>query len=178
MVMTVRMSRSEQKRQIKQLENLVAELSTLPSSLIDQLPSTEEIRSLLHEAGQMQDGSRKRHIKYITKKLKDEPVEELYTFLSQKKGTDLQEKKIFHEAEYLRDSLLNEAIEHQRIASRDHIQLEEDWPSSIADEICSKYSDLDRRACRPSRQSPRCTRSLSRQSGMNLPRQPAQTKPA
>lgn len=142
--MTVQMSRSEQKRRIKQLEKLVTELSNLPTSLIEQLPCAEEIRGLFHEAATMKGGTRNRQVKYITKHLKNEPVEELYAFLSQKKGADLQEKKAFHDVEYLRDALLNEAIEQQRIASHDHEEFEEDWHSSTVKEICDAYPGLDR----------------------------------
>ena len=142
--MIVEMSRSEQKRRMKQLEKLVAELSSLPSSLIDQLPCPEEIRSLFHEALNMKGGTRNRHIKYITKVLKTEPVEELYTFLSEKKGKTMQVNKEFHELEYLREELLSEAIEQHRVARHEHEELEEDWPSKIAEKICNEYPGLDR----------------------------------
>jgi len=141
--MTVQMSKSEQKRRIKQLEKLVAELSNLPPSMIAQLPCTEEIRNLLKDAVTMKGGARNRHVKYITKILKDTPVEELYSFLSKRKGKELQEKKEFHEVEYLRDALLNEAIEQQRIAAREHEELEEDWHSETAGKISEEYPGID-----------------------------------
>ena len=72
--MSVEMSRSEQKRRMKQLEKLVAELSSLPPSLIDQLPCSDEIRSRFQEASVMKGGVKNRHVKYITKMLKNEPV--------------------------------------------------------------------------------------------------------
>ena len=65
--MTVRMSRSEQKRRIKQLEKLVTELSLLPASLIEQLPCPDDVQNLLLEAVTMKGGARNRHVKYITK---------------------------------------------------------------------------------------------------------------
>ncbi len=142
--MSVEMSRSEQKRRMKQLEKLVAELSSLPSSLINQLPCTEEVRSYFHEASTMKGGVKNRHVKYITKLLKKEPVEELYSFLSEKKGKAMQVKKEFHEIEYLREELLSEAIEQHRVARHDHEELEEDWPSSIAEKICSEYPGVDK----------------------------------
>ena len=141
--MTVQMSRSEQKRRIKQLEKLVVELSSLPPSMIDQLPCTEEVRDLLKDAVSMKGGARNRHVKYITKVLKDTPVEELYSFLTKRKGKDLQENKAFHEVEYLRDSLLNEAIEQHRIAAREHEELEEDWFSETARKISDEYPGID-----------------------------------
>lgn len=142
--MTVEMSRSEQKRRVKELEKLVAELSSLPSPLIDQLPCADEVRTLFHEAASIKGGARNRHIRYITKLLKTEPVEELYLFLSERTGKALQVKKEFHEIEYLREELLSEAIEQLRIARHNHEELEENWPSSIAEKICSEYPGVDK----------------------------------
>jgi len=142
--MNLEISRSEQKRRMKQLEKLVAELSSLPSSVIKHLPCAEEVRALFHEASTMKGGTRNRHIKYITKLLKDEPVDELYSFLSERKGVALQEKKEFHEVEYLREALLSEAIEQYREARHNHLELEEDWPSSVAEKICREYPGIDR----------------------------------
>ena len=142
--MSVKISRSEQKRRIKQLEKLVAELSNLPLTLLDKLPCNEEVRSLLKEAANMKGGSRNRQVKYITKMLKDEPVEDLYSFLSERKGKKLQDKKVFHEVEYLRDALLNEAIEQHRVALHEHEELEEDWQSQTADKISEEYPGIDK----------------------------------
>jgi ribosome-associated protein len=142
--MTVEMSRSEQKRRMKQLEKLVAELSSLPPSLIDQLPCSEEVRSRFHEASTLKGGTRNRHVKYVTKMLKAEPVDELYSFLSEKKGKAMQMKKEFHEIEYLREELLSEAIEQHRVAKHEHTELEENWPSRVAEKICSDYPGIDK----------------------------------
>jgi len=142
--MALEISRSEQKRRVKQVEMLVAELGGLPLSLIGQLPCSEEIRTLLRDASSMKGGSRKRQIKYITKLLKDEPLEELYTFLSERKGAALQEKKEFKEVEFLRDALLNEAIEQQREAEMEHSTLEEDWQSRVVEKICDDFQAIDR----------------------------------
>lgn len=142
--MTVEMSRSEQKRRVKELEKLVAELSSLPPSLIDQLPCTEEVRTLFHEAASIKGGARNRHVRYITKLLKTEPAGELYSFLSERKGKELQGKKEFHEIEYLREELLSEAIEQHRVARHNHEELEENWPSTVAEKICSEYPGVDK----------------------------------
>lgn len=141
--MTVQMSRSEQKRRMKQLEKLAGELSNLPPTLIEQLPSTDEIKGLLQEAATMKGGERKRQVKYITKLLKDEPVDELYASLSKRKGKQLEEKKAFHEVEYLRDTILNEAIEQHRVAKSEGEELEENWQSSTVEQISRDYQGID-----------------------------------
>ena len=102
------LSRSEQKRRIEQLENLVLELAALPPALLNQLPAGEEVRALLKEAaGLKKDGARKRQIKYITKLVREEESgEKLYAFLAERRGTELRKKKQLHEIAYMRDALI------------------------------------------------------------------------
>mgnify|MGYP001053872773 CR=1 FL=1 len=139
-------SRSEQKRRMKILEEMVAEVCSLPAGVISQLPLSEEIRSLLGEAAALKGGARNRHIKYVTKLLKDEPVAEVYDFLSARKGAALQEKKAFHELEYLRDALLSEAIAQQREAEANREDFGEDWHSRVVEEMGRALPRLDTRA--------------------------------
>lgn len=139
-------SRSEQKRRMKMLEQLVGEICSLPVVLIRQLPLGEEIRELLAQAAGLKGGARNRHVKYVTKLLKDEPVEEVYDFLAKRRGADLQEKKAFHELEYLRDALLTEAIEQQREAEANQEDFGEDWHSRVVEEMARALPRLDTRS--------------------------------
>ncbi|MFZ5797957.1 MAG: DarP family protein [Desulfobulbaceae bacterium] len=139
-------SRSEQKRRIKMLEQLVAEASSLPVTLIRRLPLDDEIRELLAETAAMKGGAKNRHVKYITKLLKDVPVEPVYDFLSQRRGAGLQEKKDFHELEYLRDALLSEAIACQREAEENGEDFAEDWQSRVVEEMTTALPRIDGRA--------------------------------
>ncbi|MGW8161376.1 MAG: DarP family protein [Desulfobulbales bacterium] len=139
-------SRSEQKRRLKRLEELVKELAGLPASIISQIPCSDAIRALFHEASMMKGGARKRQIKYITKLFKEEPVEEIYAFLTKRKGAALKQKKEFHELELYRDTLLTEAIEWYRNAEENREEPEEDWPSLVIGEISSELPGVDRKA--------------------------------
>lgn len=139
-------SKSEQKRRMKMLEELVAEISSLPSVLIRQLPLTDEIRELLSEAAALKGGARNRQVKYVTKLLKDVPVDEVYDFLARRKGAALQEKKAFHELEYLRDALLSEAIARQQEAEADQEDFGEEWESRVVAEMVSAFPRIDGRA--------------------------------
>ncbi|HBI16450.1 MAG TPA: hypothetical protein DDY20_13255 [Desulfobulbaceae bacterium] len=139
-------SKSEQKRRQKMLEQLVEEACGLPESLIRQLPLREEIRVLLGQAAAMKGGTRNRQVKYVTKLLKNEPMEEVYGFLVARKGSALLEKKAFHDLEYLRDALLSEAIERQREAEANQVDFGEDWPSRVVAEMAEKLPRLDARA--------------------------------
>ncbi|MCW5206656.1 DUF615 domain-containing protein [Desulfobulbus sp. F5] len=140
------LSRSEQKRRMKQLEELTEELSALPLGLLDQLPATEEVRMLLKETADLgRDGARKRQIKHITKLLREESSEALYTFLADHKGTELRKKKQLHELEYMRDALIEEAIASRRKAQEKQQDFNEDWPSKVVKDIAVQLEAVDKR---------------------------------
>lgn len=133
--MAIQLSRSEQKRRIKEVEQLVRELVELPEQVLSKLPCDDEVIFLCKEVQSLKGGTRKRQIKYITKILKKEPLADLYEFISKRKGASLQEKKQFHELEYLRDTLLDEAIaERKKLRSRQQ-ELPETWSSETIGEI-------------------------------------------
>jgi len=146
--MTTQLSRSEQKRRMKQLEKFVQELSQLPATVVTTLPCDEAIRDLVVETSSLKGGSRKRQIKYITKLLKNEKSEsldELYEFLSKRRGNALQNAKEFHEIEYLRDALLSEAIEQRQLAQHRRFEWEEDWSSRILSQVLEEFPEIDRK---------------------------------
>jgi ribosome-associated protein len=139
------LSRSEQKRRIKQLGKLVVELVGLPTGVLKKLPVTEEVRELVQETRGLKGGARKRQIKYITKLLRSEPVETLYDFLAERKGGELFRKKQFHELEYLRDILIEEAIAARRQAQEEQRDLTEQWQSKVVEEIVGELPAIDDR---------------------------------
>jgi ribosome-associated protein len=135
------LSRSEQKRRVKELEELIAELAELPAALLDQLPADEAVRSLLTEAAAMgHDGARKRQIKYITKLLREDAADTdaLYQFLAERKSTELHKKKQHHELEHMRDALIEEAISFRCQAQECGEEVTENWPSQVAGEIAAE----------------------------------------
>ena len=143
--MDIPVSRSEQKRRVKQLEKLVHELSRLPAMAIDSLPCSADITVLLKRASSLRGGARKRELKYITKLLKNAPdeIDCLYNYMAKKQGAKLEEKKEFHEIEYIRDALLNEAIEQHNLAGENGEELGESWSGRVLEEICREYPDID-----------------------------------
>ncbi len=143
--MDIPLSRTEKKRRIKQLEKLVDEMGRLPPILIESLPCDEEICDLLRQASSLKGGAKKRQIKYVTKLLKSSPdnIDNLYAFMAQKQGAALQDKREFHEIEYIRDSLLNEALEQRKHAKENHEELEENWSSHVVQEVSSQFPSVD-----------------------------------
>ncbi len=139
------LSRSEQKRRVKRLEELAEELASLPAAVLDSLPAGEELRGQLQEAaGLKHDGARKRLIKHITKLLREEDSPEpLYQFLAGRKGDALLRKKRQHELEHLRDALIEEAIAAQQRARERQEDFSENWRSPLAAEIAAKLPSAD-----------------------------------
>jgi len=141
--MAMQLSRSEQKRRIKEVGQLVRELAALPKSVLTKLPCDEETTLLFKEVQSLKGGAGKRQVKYLTKMLKNEPLTELYAFLSKRKGTDLERKKQFHELEYLRDNLLDEAIAQRQILRSTQQELPEIWDSATIKEIQRQLPEVD-----------------------------------
>ncbi len=140
------LSRSEQKRRIKQLEKFVHELVQQPPGVIRDLPCDTEVRDLLLEAVALKGGARKRQLKYITKLLRSTPVEPLYDFMSRRRGSKLREDRAFHELEYMRDTLLSEAVEQYRLHREQQVQWEEHWDSQAIRDIEARLPGIDTRA--------------------------------
>lgn len=141
---SMQISRSEQKRRIKEIEQLVGELSQLPVSELNKCPCSDEIRTLLKETATLKGGARKRQLKYVTKLLKENPLEELYQFLAKRKGRALVQKKQFHEVEYLRDALLNEALEEQQRCQQEEEAWSELWKSRVVEDIMQQYPKVEK----------------------------------
>jgi len=143
--MEIYISRSEQKRRIKQLEKLVEKMVRLPVSLMKTLPCSKEVIDLIRDTPALKGGARKRQVKYITKVLKNDSVDmdAVYAFMSERQGPALQETKEFHEMEYLRDTLLNEAIGRLKLARENHIEMEENWSSQVVAEVGKQFPGID-----------------------------------
>jgi len=105
------LSKSEKKRRAKGIEQMVHELAALPAGAVNNLPCDEEIKHEIGKIKSLKGGARKRQVKYITRLLREQPTEDLFLFLEEKKGSSLKQKRDFNELEHLRDSLINEAVQ-------------------------------------------------------------------
>ena len=108
--MSVKTSRSELKRQFKQIERAAKELSQLSDSDLHRLPGSETLKDEIVLSRKTKAGARKRQIKFIAKLLKNEDLDSILQFLNQKKGSKLEENNLLHDAERLRDAIVNEAL--------------------------------------------------------------------
>jgi ribosome-associated protein len=137
------LSRTEQKRRVKELEVLVAELVSMPPHVLRQVPCAGELIEHMLEAGKLQGGARKRLIKYVTKMLRQGAVDELYAFVSARRGKALVAKKQFHELEYLRNALIDEALHQHKVCEAQFEPFDEDWPSLVIESIGQQLPTAD-----------------------------------
>lgn len=146
--MEQQISRSEQKRRAKSLEDLASELVALSANEIKRLPCDDFLRQEIRNTSDMKAGSRKRQIKYIAKQIRQADFEPLFNFLAEQKGSKLKQNKTFHELERLRDDIMTEAIEAQREAEGRNERLDSTWESHLIDVATSQFPGLDQTAAK------------------------------
>ncbi len=127
--MTEYLSKSEKKRQHKHGEEIAAALVALSSVELARLDCSEALKAEIKIAQECKGGARKRQIKYVAKVMRQEPLEPIYQFLEGRKGSQLRTKQQFHEAERLRDGVVNEAMASWQEALHDQIEWEPGWTS-------------------------------------------------
>ncbi|MDR3630646.1 MAG: ribosome biogenesis factor YjgA [Desulfocapsaceae bacterium] len=141
--MTEILSRSEQKRAFKRIEDAAAELADLSNNDLKKFPGGQEIVDEILVCRTLKGGARNRQIKYLAKVMRQAPLDEIYTFLTDIKGSDLRHKEVFHEAERLRDTMINEAMEDHQRSLRLQVPWEPVWESDIIDHAVGKYPSLN-----------------------------------
>lgn len=141
--MTENISRSEKKRQFKQTEKVAAELADFTDNDLKNLPCSDELKQEIRATRGLKGGSRKRQVKYLAKVMRQEPLEEVYDFLEERKGSALKLKKVFHEAERLRDAMINEAISSHEHCRQEHRDWDMDWQSEEIAGVVKRYPDLN-----------------------------------
>lgn len=151
--METQLSKSEKKRRAKNIEQMVHELAALPVGEIINLPCGEELQQEVVKTKNLKSGARKRQIKYITKLLRQHPIEDLFLYLEEKKGSNLKQKREFHELEHLRDSLINEAVQvyglwREGEYGDKEVSIESIWESETIKVIKSRFSGIDHKMMR------------------------------
>lgn len=141
--MDLSISRSEQKRQAKNIETLAFELAELSTADIKKLPCAEELKQEISMARTFTGGARKRQLKHVAKGLRYVDLEPIYDFLAEKKGSSLRQARDFHELEQLREQIISEALEAARQAQEQEEQLHENWQSAVAASALQQWPSLD-----------------------------------
>lgn len=137
--MKERLSKSERKRRFKQEESAAAELALLSDNDLKKLPADDSVKKEILNCRSVKGGARKRQIKYLAKVMREGSVEAIMDFLAQKKGSKLKQNKLHHEAERLRDAVINEAIEFQQYCLKHGLEWEPDWDGEEVEILVNRF---------------------------------------
>lgn len=148
--MIEKLSKSEVKRRFKQVETAAQQISEFSNKDIKRLPGSDFFHEEIRNTRGLKAGARKRQIKYLAKVMRDEPIEEILAFLVQSKGSKIIENQIFHEAERVRDAIINEAIEVRKKHKTAGIEWEPDWESETIASTIITLPRLDEDSVRKS----------------------------
>lgn len=138
-----RLSKSELKRQHKQVETAAKEVAVLNDNELGKLQLDAEVIEAVKLCRTLKGGSLKRQIKYVAKLLKQGEIADLLNQLAQMKGSKLEDNRFHHQAERLRDAIINEALDFRDACLQEGVAMEMDWPSDLLEGIVAKYSHID-----------------------------------
>jgi ribosome-associated protein len=142
--MAYQISRSEKKRRAKHIESLVKELATCSAAVIKKLPCDDFVKEELLHVITIKGGAKKRQIKYITKYLrKNDNADELFDYITDKKGSKLKKNADFHELEKFRDDIISDVLVAEEEAFHNNEPISENWPSMALDIVKQRFPDLD-----------------------------------
>jgi ribosome-associated protein len=136
-------SRSEKKRQAKQVEELAYELAALPVAEIRRLPCDAVIREEILATKDLKGGAYKRQVKYLAKELREQETAPLLAFLAERQGSQLRKKQEFHELEQLREAIITDVLAAHDEARAEERPLDEEWPSPAIDKAVARLPELD-----------------------------------
>jgi len=119
-------SRSEKKRQAKEIEELSHELAELPPSELAKLPCDEFLRREIGASRTMQGGARKRQIKYVAGELRRLDPAPFLDFLASRRGSQLKNRLEEKELERIRLNIQAAAISEyqERQDPEEHFQMD------------------------------------------------------
>ncbi|MEN8134463.1 MAG: ribosome biogenesis factor YjgA [Thermodesulfobacteriota bacterium] len=104
-------SRTEKKRQAKEIETLSKELAELSPAELLKLPCDDFLRQEIKAVRKLKAGSRKRQIKYIAKELRKQSIDELLNFLEERRGSHLKTNIAHKELERLKNDIIAAALD-------------------------------------------------------------------
>jgi ribosome-associated protein len=143
-------SRSEKKRQAKNIEEIAKELMALSPAHIKKLPADDLLKTELHNSRDLKGPALKRQIKYIASMLRETGSDAVLAFLAERKGSHLKQTGEFHELERLREDIITEVLAAREEAWHNHEHLTESWQSDTIAAACRRFPALDHDALKKS----------------------------
>ncbi len=118
---------------------MARQLAGLSTNDLAALPAAARVKEEIRKCSGLKTGALKRQIKYLAKVLREDSVEQVLDFLAERKGSKLKKDKLHHEAERLRDLIINEAIENQQVALQAGGRWEPDWPAAALEKFAADF---------------------------------------
>ncbi len=143
-------SRSEKKRQAKNIEEIAKELVALSPAHIKKLPADELLKTELHNSRDLKGGALKRQIKFIASMLRENGADAVLAFLTEGKDSHLKQAGEFHELERLREDIITEVLQAREEAQRNQEYLTESWQSDTIAAARRRFPALDPNALKKS----------------------------
>ena len=142
--------RSEVKRRLKRVEETAAELAELTNNDLKTFPGNDEMKKEILVIRDLKGGARKRQVKHLAKLMRqsEEPLDAIYDFLEKRKGSQQKSSQLLHEAEHLRDAIINEAIADFDDCRKQQQEWEPDWNSPVMQDALRRYPAFDEEAAR------------------------------
>jgi len=137
--MTEIISKSAKKRRFKEEEGAAEELALLSDKELKNLPTEDNVKNEIKNCRGLKGGARKRQIKYLAKIMRTGSVDEILDFLEDRKGSSLRANKLFHEAERLRDVIVNEAMDQHQLTLQAGQIWEPDWEGQELEAALKRY---------------------------------------
>ena len=137
--MTERISKSARKRLFKQEEEVAEQLALLSDKDLKKFPGNPDLIEQVKSCRGLKGGARKRQVKYLAKVMRQGSVNEILDYLAEKKGSKLKSSRLHHEAERLRDVIINEALDAQQYCLRTGTDWEPDWHGEEIDSVVRRY---------------------------------------
>lgn len=141
--MTERLSKSALKRQFKEEEKAADELSLLGDRELENLPASDDVKKQIRKCRGLKGGARKRQVKYLAKVMREGSVENIFSFLADKKGSELKANRLHREAEELRDVIVDEAMAYRDYCLATGQPFDAEWPADGLERIAERL-ELDR----------------------------------
>ncbi len=138
-----RLSKSELKRQHKQVEAAAKEIVVLNDTELARLQLDSEIVEEARLCRTLKGSALKRQVKYVAKLLKQGDMDNLLSQLALMKGSRLAGNKAHHQAERLRDAIINEALDFRDDCLQEGVSMEMDWPSETLESVVVEFDDID-----------------------------------
>ncbi len=143
-------SKSEVKRRLKRIGDAACELAVLSDRDLQKMPGSDFLHEEIKNVRRLKAGARKRQIKYLAKIMREEPIDEIFAYLAAEKGSKIKEKNIFHQAEQIRDAIINEAAADRQGRIAAEYDWEPDWHSPAIIQAVKTLPRLDEDAVRKS----------------------------